>query len=75
MLLVLLFQMPPEEQVVEEEVQEAPKKARKLQSYESKGQPRYKEVSEAANTGREAAMVALGLEPKSVSPLPNPAIE
>ena len=47
----------------------------KPQSYDRKGQPRYKEVSAAANTGRKAALLAMGLEPKSVSPYPNPAFE
>ncbi len=61
---------------MEEKVQEAPKKrAKKPQSYDRKGQPHYKQVSEAANTGRKAALLAMGMEPKSVSPFPNPEFE
>ncbi len=73
MFPVLLFQIPltaeeqEVEEKVEEEVQKAPKEqTRKLQAYDRKSQPHYKGVSEAASMGRKAALVALGLEPKSV---------
>ncbi len=67
---------PAEEPEVEEEVQEVPKKRyKKPQSYDEKGQPCYKKVSEAANTGRKAAPLTMGMEPKSVSPFPNPAFK
>ena len=63
-------------QEAKEEGQNAPKKkAKKLQSYDSRGCPHYVMPSEAANTGRKDAMMALGLEPRSISPCHNPNVE
>ena len=47
----------------------------KLQSHDSKGQPCYIDPTPYANTGRKAPMLALGLEPKSISPNANPAFK
>ena len=62
----------PDGQETPEEGQEAPKKkAKKPQSYDTKGCPHFKGPSDVANTGMKAAMLAVGLEPKSTSPYPN----
>ena len=55
-----------------QEVQEAPtKKAKKMPSHDNKGQPHHKEPSTFTNTGRKAAMLALGLKLKSI---PQPCV-
>ncbi len=48
------------------------KKAKKPQSYDKKGQPRYKEHSRAFQEGRKAALAHYYPDPKSLSPYENP---
>ncbi len=51
------------------------KKAKKPQSYNKKGQARYNEYSDAAKVGRKAALRDMNMDPKSLSPYPNPDYE
>ena len=51
------------------------KKPKKQQAWDKEGQLHYWEVSKYVHQGKQAAMIAMGLEPVEMLPFPNPDIK